>query len=330
MKLFVYEHITSGALADQELPPSLTHEGDSMLAAILQDLAEQPQVELVILRDSRLAKISFALDTVCEHLWVSNMDQFDSLWEQASRLADNTLVISPETDNQLIQDQQRILDKNKTYLGSSQAATALTTNKYHCYQHLLAHDIATPNTQIASQWHAGSIDNCDGLIIKPIDGAGCLDTNLFQNMADASKHINGMTTSSLSSHIVQPYIKGIAASLSLFISDNSVTVLSINRQQFQQQDTQLILQSTEVNAISENELSPARAQQLAENVSSAISGLWGFVGIDLVLSPSGPIIIEINPRLTTSYIGLKSVLNFNPTDLLMKYMQEKTPTRLAS
>ncbi|MBL4637980.1 MAG: ATP-grasp domain-containing protein, partial [Proteobacteria bacterium] len=53
-------------------------------------------------------------------------------------------------------------------------------------------------------------------------------------------------------------------------------------------------------------------------------------GIDLVLTSSGPIVIEINPRLTTSYIGLKSTLNFNPTDFLIKHMQEKIPKRLAS
>ena len=37
----------------------------------------------------------------------------------------------------------------------------------------------------------------------------------------------------------------------------------------------------------------------------------GYVGVDLILTQDEALLIEINPRLTTSYIGLRQVIDFN-------------------
>ncbi len=54
----------------------------------------------------------------------------------------------------------------------------------------------------------------------------------------------------------------------------------------------------------------ARARRLGEQVLAALPGARGYLGIDLVLgtAPDGSedAVIEINPRLTTSYIGLRA------------------------
>jgi tyramine---L-glutamate ligase len=270
------------------------------------------------------------LNTSCEFLWVQDIEQFERHWSTALQHSDATLVVAPETDNQLTNIQQTILDHDKRYLGSSQQATKLCSNKLRCFQYLLKHNIPTVHTQVASQWQPGNLNYSDGIVIKPIDGAGCIDTAFFNTTLDAKQYLQDRLDATQASSIVQPYIKGTPASLSLFISDNKVSVLSINRQQIQQHHSRLIFQGSTVNAIPINELSPKAAQSLADNIHRLIPELWGFVGIDLVLTPSGPIVIEINPRLTSSYIGLKSTLNINPTDLLIKYMSEKTSTRFVS
>lgn len=331
MKLFVYEHITSGALANQELPQGFAREGDAMLQAILLDLAEQPQLELIILRDSRLDEIApLALNTSCEFLWVQDIEQFKHHWNYALEHSNTTLVIAPETENQLVNIQQTILDHSNSFLGSSQQATELSSNKLRCFQYLIKHTIPTVNTQIASHWQSDNLDYSDGIVIKPIDGAGCVDTAFFKTIVDAKQYLQNISIATQASLIVQPYIMGTPASLSLFISENTVSVLSINRQQIQLDHSRLIFQGCTVNAIPASELSQRAAQSLAENIHRLIPELWGFVGIDLVLTKSGPIVIEINPRLTSSYVELKTTLNINPTDLLIKYMSEKISTRFVS
>lgn len=246
MKLFVYEHITSGALAGQELPHSLAKEGDLMLLAILQDLAVQPQIELIILRDSRLPKISSLSDSSSyEVLWVQANKHFDQQWDNALSLADMSFIIAPETDRQLENIQQNVLNSGKSYLGSSQAATQLCADKLQCFAHLTNSNISTVKTQLASEWLATKQGSSDAVIIKPIDGAGCLNTLLFESSLKAQNYLQNTPALVLSSLIVQAYIKGTAASLCLFISDETVTVLSINRQLISQKQSQLVFVASE-------------------------------------------------------------------------------------
>lgn len=40
-------------------------------------------------------------------------------------------------------------------------------------------------------------------------------------------------------------------------------------------------------------------ESLAQKVVSSIPGLMGFAGIDFVMTDKGPVVIEVNPRLTT-------------------------------
>jgi len=39
--------------------------------------------------------------------------------------------------------------------------------------------------------------------------------------------------------------------------------------------------------------------------------LRGYVGVDVILTQDEALLIEINPRLTTSYIGLRQVIDLN-------------------
>lgn len=322
MKLFIYEHITSGALANQTLPISLAQEGDAMLTALVQDLNELPQLELVILRDSRLDSITIDADNIPpQYYWVNNPEHFSDQWQHCLTEVEAVVIIAPETKGQLIRIQQGILDHHQIYLGCSQQATAICSNKLLCYQHLLTHNIATPITYTALTWR-NDFSPSSRLIIKPIDGAGCLDTLLFDNAFGAQCYLKKVPANKIASIIIQPYIQGKAISLSLFINHKKAILLTINEQHINHENKQLIFDSCSVNTISETEFPRSVAQKLADNIRDAIPGLWGFVGIDLVLSSSGPIVIEINPRMTTSYVGLKQAINKNPAEFLIKNMHD--------
>ena len=51
--------------------------------------------------------------------------------------------------------------------------------------------------------------------------------------------------------------------------------------------------------------------ELACSAVSLIPGLNGYIGVDLVLTEDSARLIEINPRLTTSYIALRQVTSVN-------------------
>lgn len=50
----------------------------------------------------------------------------------------------------------------------------------------------------------------------------------------------------------------------------------------------------------------------------ALPGLRGHVGVDLVAAPDRCVVIEVNPRLTTSYVGLRRVLRANLAELVWR------------
>src|SRR5262249_49480309 len=68
-----------------------------------------------------------------------------------------------------------------------------------------------------------------------------------------------------------------------------------------------------------------RAVQLAGKAVAAVPGLQGYAGVDLVLGNavdgSEDCVIEINPRLTTSYVGLRVLAETNLVEAMLQVVQ---------
>ncbi|MCJ7721336.1 ATP-grasp domain-containing protein, partial [Candidatus Bathyarchaeota archaeon] len=61
----------------------------------------------------------------------------------------------------------------------------------------------------------------------------------------------------------------------------------------------------------------------------AVNGLKGYVGVDMILTEEEPIVIEVNPRITTSYIGLKRAAKFNTAQAIVDaVIRRKLPTNV--
>ena len=56
---------------------------------------------------------------------------------------------------------------------------------------------------------------------------------------------------------------------------------------------------------------------LASQIAEAMPMLTGYIGVDVILHEGGVSVLEINPRLTTSYAGLHGALVYNPARLLI-------------
>ena len=63
--------------------------------------------------------------------------------------------------------------------------------------------------------------------------------------------------------------------------------------------------------------SNARAERIATGVAKALPGLFGYAGIDVIVTEHGPVVLEVNPRLTTSYVGLGEALGCNVAALVL-------------
>src|SRR5262249_11900910 len=61
----------------------------------------------------------------------------------------------------------------------------------------------------------------------------------------------------------------------------------------------------------------ARAEAVARQAIDCVRGLRGYVGVDVVLGETRDWAIEINPRLTTSYVGLRQLAAFNLAEAML-------------
>jgi predicted ATP-grasp superfamily ATP-dependent carboligase len=72
-----------------------------------------------------------------------------------------------------------------------------------------------------------------------------------------------------------------------------------------------------------------RAAELARRAARALPKTTGYIGIDLVLGndprASGDVVIEVNPRLTTSYVGLRAAALGNIADWMIRTASGEAP-----
>ncbi|HEY8710409.1 MAG TPA: ATP-grasp domain-containing protein, partial [Burkholderiaceae bacterium] len=113
--------------------------------------------------------------------------------------------------------------------------------------------------------------------------------------------------------VVEPWVEGQALSLSLMCCAGRCELLSINRQQLAIDEQGLLaFRGVDVNVLPLTDARGATLVALATRVGRSIPGLRGFVGIDLVWhAQRGPVVIEINPRVTSAYVGLSLALGRN-------------------
>jgi biotin carboxylase len=71
------------------------------------------------------------------------------------------------------------------------------------------------------------------------------------------------------------------------------------------------------------------AFRVAEAVVGCFSGLRGYVGVDVILTAVGPVVVDVNPRLTTSFIGISRVAGFNVVDAIVDAaLKDRLPTKV--
>lgn len=297
-RIFVYEYLSGGgdSAADDDLLPM----GQSMRDAIVADLLLLDDCEISVATcDLASSPIGHATPVRAHR----GETAFDFMARQAE-VNDLVWVVAPETDGVLAQLAQRV--DPARWLGCGRDSIQLASGKRATLSRLADAGICTPLAfQCApdvTQW-----------VVKPDDGAGSIDTRVHASFhaatldrADRSSRGSGATT-------IEPWVDGQALSLSLVGGAEHTGLLSINRQHISIDTTGTVsFRGVCVNAVPLDDPRAATLRALACRLRRVIPGLHGFFGIDLVWHAQiGPVVIEVNPRVTCAYVGLSSALGRN-------------------
>ncbi|MEC4748979.1 ATP-grasp domain-containing protein [Methylomicrobium sp. Wu6] len=308
MKILVFEYISGGGFNRDELPASLAGEGLLMLKALLGGLNEIPELDVTVMLDARLS--AQVESPAIEIALIGPQDDCFERFEQLVEQHDAIWPIAPEFDAILFKLCRVVERLGKTLLAPASAAVRLTADKFKTFQCLVGRQIPTVATRLFADCPSFPGES----IVKPIDGAGCGDSYLVRDSVDFDRL--AACRQGAGRFIIQPHLSGEKTSLSCLFRNGRGWILSVNLQQFEIVNNQYQLSAIRVN----HRFDCSLYQDLVAGIAKAVPGLWGCVGIDLIETPAQALVLEINPRLTSSFAGLNAALGVNAAALVLQLL----------
>ncbi|QYD72936.1 ATP-grasp domain-containing protein [Paraburkholderia edwinii] len=331
IRLFVYEYLTGGGI-DPELAgesgladlSALIVEGRAMRDAIVHDARALDNVE-VSFASSRF-EAAAASRSPLPHYCAAPGEPMMDFVARAARAHDYAWIVAPECDGLMLKLAEAV--GASRWLGCTAEAISIASSKRATAALLAANGIAsTPALDpgaldvdaAASTAPAGASGAATSWVVKPDDGAGGLDTYRYDDLAEAcdaycARVANGHRP------VLQEWVDGEALSLSLICGANGARLISINRQRIGVADAAsaghagrvVEFDGVDIDQIDRRSPEGQVLETLAHRTAALVPGLRGFVGIDVVWHPGrGPIVIEVNPRVTMAYVGLSARLGRN-------------------
>ncbi|RLS52427.1 MAG: ATP-grasp domain-containing protein [Planctomycetota bacterium] len=283
-----------------------------MLAALVGDLLKLGGVTVATTWDRRLSPSEFGLEwhaahpkTRLERHEVSGPTEEAELFATLSQECDATLIIAPELEGELLR--RRSLVPPARSLNSTPLAIDQCGDKWVTYQHLMAETIPTIPTELITEGPSIGPD----LVIKQRFGAGSQEIWRVSSVAAWRDQIPSERQSRF---VVQPYIAGTHHSIGVLIDRSGrVHILPVADQRIAVSQG-FAYEGGKLPTATLTDCQQAEARKRAEQVVAAFPGLQGYFGIDLLCPQDCPdtmLVVEINPRLTTSYVGYRALCRTN-------------------
>ncbi len=303
--ILVHEYVIGGGWPTPDLPPRLAAEALAVVRALLADLRAWGRFPVVATRDRRLHGTSLTADRVVD----LDAEVYPTRVVELARECGAALVVAPEGGGALEHLSRSLADAGVCLLGSLPEAVAVAADKWECYRRFSQAGLPTPRTIRASPDAAPAAAARLGypVVVKPLDGAGCDGVGLATDDAELTRALGQPALRGARSILVQKHASGSAASVSLLVAEGRSTVLSLNEQRVRAG----IPFAYDGGVASWPHPRRAEACELGRRAVALVPGLRGYVGVDLVLGEQTCWLIEINPRPTTSYVGLRRVVGLN-------------------
>ena len=306
----------ASATSASDLPPSLLAEGRAMILALAADALAIPGVELRALWDTRLPLPDVPAECVKV---VSDAESAQLAFAEAAAWADGTIVIAPESDGVLSKLTSAVLNAAGRLLSAWPMTVDLCSDKQRTADHLEAAGIPVP---IGVRIEVGARLPADfplPAVLKPNDGCGSQDVRLLTSLPAGGNPLSIPAR-------LEVFCPGRAASVAVLCgSENTADggrqkLLPLPAcRQLLAEDGTFVYRGGSLPLPAE--LSQ-RAELLALRAVASLPQTLGYIGVDLVLGAaadgSQDFVIEVNPRLTTSYVGLRQATDDN---LLAAWLQ---------
>ncbi len=309
MRIFLYEWATGGGLVEEPgaIPAALVREGAAMIGALAADLVRVEGCRVVALRDPRVLQLALSS---CEVVDVLSRSSHCDEFERLAAEADATLLIAPEFDGILRKAAHSVVTSGGRLLSPSPEFIRIAGDKQRTCDTLAAAGLPVPHGVRLAGDEPLPAEFTYPAVLKPTDGAGSQDTYVVSGPRDSPPAYAWPRR-------LERYVPGLAASVAVLCGPAGCVSLAPCKQRISD-DGRLRYLGGELPLAAGL---ATRAADLAKRAIAALPAAVGYVGVDLVLGrdPNGTedYVIEVNPRMTTSYVGLRAAAESNLAEAMM-------------
>lgn len=321
MKILIFEWLNSGGLWLDGVTPdpdcSMQRQGFQMMSAIADDFS-LGGFEIATLIDARMAR---TLEyTNWDNRLVGETDSVCETLLEIGKKVDHVLIIAPETESILVQCLDWLNPIEEKILNPGRRFTQLTSNKQKTFEYCKANGFESfpdgynyqkvlNDSKLVDLWSGP-------LVLKPIDGAGSDEVQLIHESASQTPTLSREPDQ----YRIEQFVPGVPVSVSVLCGE-AYELLAPTIQTFDQPLGHYVGAEYPIDeAISQ------RAIKLAATVMKSLPKTRGYVGLDLVIGESdgqpNDKLIEVNPRLTTSYLRLREIYHETHRENLAMRMLE--------
>lgn len=336
MKVLVFEYLSAGELRGPS-EEKIAAEGEYMLSRLLHAFRNELGTSTItILNERLLKKYGSGADKLfpAEEIFVISKEARRSeagdgwkelhgnryeVFETLLRKVDFVFLVAPESDGILAEFTDLVERMGTGNLGAGPEAVKTAGDKWLSYAALVREGFPVPQTRLFSPDDPFAGDMFDfPVVIKPRLGAGA-ELIFLRNLRELKDALHGIRDIFRSRELVlQQFREGTPASVSAVGNGRETLPLSLN------------LQSLNIQSIDRSEgfgykggrvgiRHPLRERifETVREIPLLFPGLKGYFGVDVLLRDEDFDIVEINPRLTSSYLGLSLGSEVNPLKYIL-------------
>lgn len=322
MRVLVYEFCVGGGLRGNDpLLAPLRKEGAAMLVPLVTDFSRLSGMEVVTILEVH-SPLATSLPAEVHHPRAG-----ESCQEAVSRIAttcDAAIVIAPESDGWLTRLAEAVLATECLWIGPELACLKLASDKSATAHYLAERGMATPR---GVTWDGTSELEAElrfPVVCKPVDGAGSQATQLLTHPDQLRQHAESHA-GEVAHWRVEEFQAGLPASVAVICGAAGQWACPPLRQVLSDDGRMSYLGG---ERILDADLCH-RAMNLVLTAAAQLPPARGYLGFDLVLGSaadgSRDVVIEVNPRLTTSYLGLRAISRVNLAEAMLVAARGEIP-----
>ncbi|MBK5190161.1 MAG: ATP-grasp domain-containing protein [Methanosarcinales archaeon] len=232
---------------------------------------------------------------------------FEAAVDKLSKESDAGIVIAPDDKLCALTE---LIESNTVNLGCPADSIKICADKMRTSKILSGEGIPVPRIVSVEEVERNEEQR---YVSKP--RYGCASEDIF--ILNAAKYHKVLSRYNNADHIITEFITGDDISSSIIAGKSSVLPLTINKQFIRTEGERLRYEGGFVPYFIGRE-AESEIMRISERVVTILH-CSGYVGIDFVLGEDGTAyVVDVNPRPTTSIVGIAKVLNYEVPDLILR------------